>query len=146
MQFQGAGEGSSPTPGYAHEPGPGAPLRYCDGAPRPGQSPGDTGDNDNNTVHCEELSIGNTEDVTNTVCCARGRPIIVEWERDARHSAGLSLVRCDALVCERDHTHRCCDVRMFERDNSNGRGGAQASHARFVLVKDSPPPALPPAR
>ncbi|GBP40732.1 hypothetical protein EVAR_26395_1 [Eumeta japonica] len=26
-------------------------------------------------------------------CCARGRPIIVEWERDARHSAGLSLVR-----------------------------------------------------
>ncbi|GBP75701.1 hypothetical protein EVAR_98551_1 [Eumeta japonica] len=21
-------------------------------------------------------------------CCARGRPIIVEWERDARHSAG----------------------------------------------------------
>ncbi|GBP52347.1 hypothetical protein EVAR_38494_1 [Eumeta japonica] len=25
--------------------------------------------------------------------CARGRPIIVEWERDARHSAGLSLVR-----------------------------------------------------
>ncbi|GBP60345.1 hypothetical protein EVAR_91380_1 [Eumeta japonica] len=28
-------------------------------------------------------------------CCARGRPIIVEWERDARHSAGLSLVRTD---------------------------------------------------
>ncbi|GBP84361.1 hypothetical protein EVAR_87512_1 [Eumeta japonica] len=28
-------------------------------------------------------------------CCARGRPIIVEWERDARHSAGLSLVRYD---------------------------------------------------
>ncbi|GBP86268.1 hypothetical protein EVAR_57390_1 [Eumeta japonica] len=27
------------------------------------------------------------------MCCARGRPIIVEWERDARHSAGLSLVR-----------------------------------------------------
>ncbi|GBP83381.1 hypothetical protein EVAR_91054_1 [Eumeta japonica] len=26
-------------------------------------------------------------------CAARGRPIIVEWERDARHSAGLSLVR-----------------------------------------------------
>ncbi|GBP78762.1 hypothetical protein EVAR_63447_1 [Eumeta japonica] len=24
------------------------------------------------------------------LCCARGRPIIVEWERDARHSAGLS--------------------------------------------------------
>ncbi|GBP18340.1 hypothetical protein EVAR_14733_1 [Eumeta japonica] len=29
-------------------------------------------------------------------CCARGRPIIVEWERDARHSAGLSLVRNNA--------------------------------------------------
>ncbi|GBP22554.1 hypothetical protein EVAR_84794_1 [Eumeta japonica] len=27
---------------------------------------------------------------------ARGRPIIVEWERDARHSAGLSLVRYDS--------------------------------------------------
>ncbi|GBP43038.1 hypothetical protein EVAR_96296_1 [Eumeta japonica] len=27
------------------------------------------------------------------MCCARGRPIIVEWERDARHLAGLSLVR-----------------------------------------------------
>ncbi|GBP12251.1 hypothetical protein EVAR_6420_1 [Eumeta japonica] len=35
-------------------------------------------------------------------CCARGRPIIVEWERDARHSAGLSLVR-DAA---RAHTLR----------------------------------------
>ncbi|GBP06467.1 Ubiquitin conjugation factor E4 A [Eumeta japonica] len=31
--------------------------------------------------------------VTCVLCCARGRPIIVEWERDARHSAGLSLVR-----------------------------------------------------
>ncbi|GBP29580.1 hypothetical protein EVAR_79129_1 [Eumeta japonica] len=30
-------------------------------------------------------------------CCARGRPIIVEWERDARHSAGLSLVRAEPL-------------------------------------------------
>ncbi|GBP98409.1 hypothetical protein EVAR_65298_1 [Eumeta japonica] len=28
-----------------------------------------------------------------TLNAARGRPIIVEWERDARHSAGLSLVR-----------------------------------------------------
>ncbi|GBP49699.1 hypothetical protein EVAR_33453_1 [Eumeta japonica] len=32
-------------------------------------------------------------------CCARGRPIIVEWERDARHSAGLSLVRCNKIHC-----------------------------------------------
>ncbi|GBP67230.1 Epoxide hydrolase 3 [Eumeta japonica] len=30
----------------------------------------------------------------------RGRPIIVEWERDARHSAGLSLVRNNSLHCE----------------------------------------------
>ncbi|GBP64972.1 hypothetical protein EVAR_36592_1 [Eumeta japonica] len=30
--------------------------------------------------------------------CARGRPIIVEWERDARHSAGLSLVRTHKAV------------------------------------------------
>ncbi|GBP38983.1 hypothetical protein EVAR_95603_1 [Eumeta japonica] len=29
----------------------------------------------------------------NVDSAARGRPIIVEWERDARHSAGLSLVR-----------------------------------------------------
>ncbi|GBP44631.1 hypothetical protein EVAR_75088_1 [Eumeta japonica] len=29
---------------------------------------------------------------------ARGRPIIVEWERDARHSAGLSLVRYQHAV------------------------------------------------
>ncbi|GBP86328.1 hypothetical protein EVAR_52724_1 [Eumeta japonica] len=29
----------------------------------------------------------------NEISAARGRPIIVEWERDARHSAGLSLVR-----------------------------------------------------
>ncbi|GBP33260.1 hypothetical protein EVAR_5215_1 [Eumeta japonica] len=30
---------------------------------------------------------------------ARGRPIIVEWERDARHSAGLSLVREQMNYC-----------------------------------------------
>ncbi|GBP17390.1 hypothetical protein EVAR_8754_1 [Eumeta japonica] len=30
---------------------------------------------------------------TDTKCCARGRPIIVEWERDARHSAGPSPAR-----------------------------------------------------
>ncbi|GBP80644.1 hypothetical protein EVAR_58902_1 [Eumeta japonica] len=32
-------------------------------------------------------------EVQKIVSAARGRPIIVEWERDARHSAGLSLVR-----------------------------------------------------
>ncbi|GBP51720.1 hypothetical protein EVAR_96271_1 [Eumeta japonica] len=29
---------------------------------------------------------------------SRGRPIIVEWERDARHSAGLSLVRPEPII------------------------------------------------
>ncbi|GBP47970.1 hypothetical protein EVAR_40394_1 [Eumeta japonica] len=33
-------------------------------------------------------------------CCARGRPIIVEWERDARHSAG-PLSRSDSLYRRR---------------------------------------------
>ncbi|GBP92662.1 hypothetical protein EVAR_67398_1 [Eumeta japonica] len=31
--------------------------------------------------------------ISKEMTAARGRPIIVEWERDARHSAGLSLVR-----------------------------------------------------
>ncbi|GBP46435.1 Glutamyl aminopeptidase [Eumeta japonica] len=31
--------------------------------------------------------------ISSSIRVARGRPIIVEWERDARHSAGLSLVR-----------------------------------------------------
>ncbi|GBP12004.1 hypothetical protein EVAR_5849_1 [Eumeta japonica] len=39
------------------------------------------------TCYLEDRESGSIE------CCARGRPIIVEWERDARHSAGLSLVR-----------------------------------------------------
>ncbi|GBP13726.1 hypothetical protein EVAR_73960_1, partial [Eumeta japonica] len=34
-------------------------------------------------------------------CCARGRPIIVEWERDARHSAGLSRSVTHRYVTER---------------------------------------------
>ncbi|GBP55053.1 GTP cyclohydrolase 1 [Eumeta japonica] len=38
---------------------------------------------------------------------ARGRPIIVEWERDARHSAGLSLVR-----------HMCMVMRGVQKINS----------------------------
>ncbi|GBP85893.1 Putative uncharacterized transposon-derived protein F52C9.6 [Eumeta japonica] len=40
------------------------------------------------------------ERLTLTKCCARGRPIIVEWERDARHSAGLSLVRQHTLLAQ----------------------------------------------
>ncbi|GBP35802.1 A disintegrin and metalloproteinase with thrombospondin motifs 18 [Eumeta japonica] len=35
----------------------------------------------------------------NEMCCARGRPIIVEWERDARHSAGLSRSWCRGGDC-----------------------------------------------
>ncbi|GBP71763.1 hypothetical protein EVAR_58860_1 [Eumeta japonica] len=45
---------------------------------------------------------------SNVGCCARGRPIIVEWERDARHSAGLSLVRVSTVSTKRDaeaYTH-----------------------------------------
>ncbi|GBP17898.1 hypothetical protein EVAR_7891_1 [Eumeta japonica] len=34
-------------------------------------------------------------------CAARGRPIIVEWERDARHSAGLSRSVTHRYVTER---------------------------------------------
>ncbi|GBP06354.1 hypothetical protein EVAR_4515_1 [Eumeta japonica] len=40
-------------------------------------------------------------------CCARGRPIIVEWERDARHSAGLSLVRDNRSIVQRKKLCRC---------------------------------------
>ncbi|GBP00298.1 hypothetical protein EVAR_894_1 [Eumeta japonica] len=40
---------------------------------------------------------------------ARGRPIIVEWERDARHSAGLSLVRHADCISLGRHLRSCCD-------------------------------------
>ncbi|GBP47332.1 hypothetical protein EVAR_38098_1 [Eumeta japonica] len=40
-------------------------------------------------------------------CCARGRPIIVEWERDARHSAGLSLVRAPSYMAPGATAPRC---------------------------------------
>ncbi|GBP69972.1 hypothetical protein EVAR_50741_1 [Eumeta japonica] len=36
----------------------------------------------------------------------RGRPIIVEWERDARHSAGLSLVRLRSIAISELKTGR----------------------------------------
>ncbi|GBP32805.1 hypothetical protein EVAR_19656_1 [Eumeta japonica] len=41
-------------------------------------------------------------------CCARGRPIIVEWERDARHSAGLSLVRVRPSDCSPSPRRSVC--------------------------------------
>ncbi|GBP75524.1 hypothetical protein EVAR_58805_1 [Eumeta japonica] len=37
---------------------------------------------------------------------ARGRPIIVEWERDARHSAGLSRSVTHRYVTERYTFHK----------------------------------------
>ncbi|GBP06200.1 hypothetical protein EVAR_3561_1 [Eumeta japonica] len=43
-------------------------------------------------------SLRISDQVTCPECCARGRPIIVEWERDARHSAGLSLVRIPVVL------------------------------------------------
>ncbi|GBP39080.1 hypothetical protein EVAR_27439_1 [Eumeta japonica] len=49
-------------------------------------------------------------------CCARGRPIIVEWERDARHSAGLSLVR----------PFRGCGSSQISRRSYRGRGADAA--------------------
>ncbi|GBP61729.1 hypothetical protein EVAR_89109_1 [Eumeta japonica] len=59
-------------------------------------------------------------------CCARGRPIIVEWERDARHSAGLSLVRLPApvraLTCRRQRSAASSgDIRKPERQRMNFR-------------------------
>ncbi|GBP96022.1 hypothetical protein EVAR_58021_1 [Eumeta japonica] len=47
--------------------------------------------------------FGDCRFVVQIDCCARGRPIIVEWERDARHSAGLSLVRAGAAQCRISH-------------------------------------------
>ncbi|GBP32831.1 Inactive pancreatic lipase-related protein 1 [Eumeta japonica] len=41
-----------------------------------------------------------------STCCARGRPIIVEWERDARHSAGLSRSVTHRYVTERYTFHK----------------------------------------
>ncbi|GBP65946.1 hypothetical protein EVAR_50295_1 [Eumeta japonica] len=60
-----------------------------------------------------------------TLCCARGRPIIVEWERDARHSAGLSLVR--AFV-PKNTSRRCVEYihSRVDRERTNGKRKSSA--------------------
>ncbi|GBP41324.1 hypothetical protein EVAR_25162_1 [Eumeta japonica] len=62
--------------------------------------------------------IGTQIHQTPSFCCARGRPIIVEWERDARHSAGLSLVRITIesyLLISRRARARLAGVDVFAR-------------------------------
>ncbi|GBP46321.1 hypothetical protein EVAR_39698_1 [Eumeta japonica] len=86
-------------------------------------------------------------------CCARGRPIIVEWERDARHSAGLSLVRDNGIHHRRGYTERVhihpneiaikmqtktaarCRIEFTTklcRDGRETNGGANGARIQFV--------------
>ncbi|GBP52241.1 hypothetical protein EVAR_83102_1 [Eumeta japonica] len=66
-------------------------------------------------------------------CCARGRPIIVEWERDARHSAGLSLVRGGAGRPRQGATSR---ERTRSRDRCIKRVHTSVSwHRPFQICK-----------
>ncbi|GBP25012.1 hypothetical protein EVAR_94307_1 [Eumeta japonica] len=79
---------------------------------------------------------------TGDLCCARGRPIIVEWERDARHSAGLSRSVTHRYVTERytfsnssDHrnTHGKVENTITNAAHARGRrarGAARADVAR----------------
>ncbi|GBP89202.1 hypothetical protein EVAR_60381_1 [Eumeta japonica] len=62
-----------------------------------------------------ELSRTGRNVKTEAVCycsAARGRPIIVEWERDARHSAGLSRSVTHRYVTERYTFHNGEDRRL----------------------------------
>ncbi|GBP29243.1 hypothetical protein EVAR_20606_1 [Eumeta japonica] len=63
------------------------------------------------------MTLDRDERRSNSLCCARGRPIIVEWERDARHSAGLSLVRSPIPADGEDGTRQ-------PSDHNGGRRGA----------------------
>ncbi|GBP68613.1 hypothetical protein EVAR_43944_1 [Eumeta japonica] len=54
-------------------------------------------------------------------CCARGRPIIVEWERDARHSAGLS----------RSVTHRYVTERYTFQSDSQPQPNLRRCHVKI---------------
>ncbi|GBP90065.1 hypothetical protein EVAR_99711_1 [Eumeta japonica] len=53
---------------------------------------------------------------------ARGRPIIVEWERDARHSAGLSLVRMNSSAKSCNLSHGT-DLQLDPRNTHMGISG-----------------------
>ncbi|GBP20984.1 hypothetical protein EVAR_9556_1 [Eumeta japonica] len=59
-----------------------------------------------NGVTKEVLGNQKNSGVMGDGCCARGRPIIVEWERDARHSAGLSRSVTHRYVTERYTFHK----------------------------------------
>ncbi|GBP35426.1 hypothetical protein EVAR_94877_1 [Eumeta japonica] len=67
------------------------------------------------------FTIDNESTDPDTRCCARGRPIIVEWERDARHSAGLSLVRFVAMSvrCRAPRTFR--DLLQYDAERVRRR-------------------------
>ncbi|GBP54290.1 Putative 115 kDa protein in type-1 retrotransposable element R1DM [Eumeta japonica] len=69
-------------------------------------------------------------------CCARGRPIIVEWERDARHSAGLSLVRALRSECLKK---RRISQRSYRRPNSAELVSEYKKARRYLnkAIKDS---------
>ncbi|GBP83240.1 hypothetical protein EVAR_52041_1 [Eumeta japonica] len=78
-------------------------------------------------------------------CCARGRPIIVEWERDARHSAGLSR-----SVTHRYVTEPSSVVTSGAFFSPFGRFDSQRSTAQSCLFgaagwvwKESRPPVRP---
>ncbi|GBP47469.1 hypothetical protein EVAR_86387_1 [Eumeta japonica] len=56
---------------------------------------------------------------------ARGRPIIVEWERDARHSAGLS----------RSVTHRYVTERYTFQSDSQPQPNLRRCHVKEVPTR-----------
>ncbi|GBP70454.1 hypothetical protein EVAR_52795_1 [Eumeta japonica] len=60
-----------------------------------------------------------------SLCAARGRPIIVEWERDARHSAGLS----------RSVTHRYVTERYTFQSDSQPQPNLRRCHVKIKLYK-----------
>ncbi|GBP15840.1 Serine-enriched protein [Eumeta japonica] len=64
------------------------------------------------------------------MCCARGRPIIVEWERDARHSAGLSLVRCKSF--QNTKRGEICRIPGCPVAPSGGSGGQAIVRMPYV--------------
>ncbi|GBP07983.1 hypothetical protein EVAR_78114_1 [Eumeta japonica] len=59
-----------------------------------------------------------------TLCCARGRPIIVEW-RDARHSAALS----------RSVTHRYVTERYTFQSDSQPQPNLRRCHVKTTLPR-----------
>ncbi|GBP00258.1 hypothetical protein EVAR_869_1 [Eumeta japonica] len=69
-------------------------------------------------------------------CCARGRPIIVEWERDARHSAGLSLVRIASVLGRGVVAARAPPRNLRRRRRSAAGLFASTKHVAAFYVAD----------